>query len=368
MGSLLPRPLVLIAELTHRCPLRCAYCSNPERLAPRSGELGTTAWGRVLSEAAELGVLQVHLTGGEPLLRDDLVAIAQLAVQAGLYPTLITSGLGRARAGAASLLVELVKAGVNAVQVSFQDTDEASARAVAGRCAWEEKQAFARLVREVGANLILNVVLHRRNLERLDTFVDLALELGADRLELAHVQYHGWARLNQAALMPTVEQVERAGRRAALAQLRHAGRIDIAHVMPDHHSGRAKPCMGGWGRRAIVVSPEGLVLPCHGASELPLDHDRVGARSLAEIWSHGPAFRAFRGEAWMEEPCRTCAERQKDFGGCRCQALALTGRMSAPDPACRHAPEHFEVVELRRRAAAPRAPADFRLRSYGHRS
>jgi pyrroloquinoline quinone biosynthesis protein E len=353
---------VLIAELTHRCPLRCAYCSNPERLTSPRVEVGTRDWQRVLAEAAQLGVWQLHLTGGEPLLRDDLQAIAASARDERLYTTLVTSGLGPGRAGAGARLGVLAAAGVRAVQVSFQDTDDERAAAVAGRAAFAAKLAFARRVVELGISLTLNVVLHRANLARLDAFVQLALELGADRLELAHVQYHGWAQLNRLQLLPTREQIERANRQVALAKLEHSAHLEILYVMPDHFSDRARPCMGGWGRQAMVVSPSGEVLPCHAAGTLPFQHDRIQERSLSDIWHNGQAFQAFRGEAWLEEPCRGCPERAADFGGCRCQALAFTGRATATDPACPRSVDHPQVIALRRRASEADLPPRYLLR------
>lgn len=365
MSSTAPyRPLVLIAELTHRCPLRCAYCSNPEQLAAGSAELDTATWLDVLEQARELGVLQAHLTGGEPLLRADLVDIARGAATFGLYTTLVTSGLAaKTRPGLARLL-DLAQAGVRSVQVSFQDVQSGPAVAVAGRDGLLEKLEFARRVREVGLSLTVNVVLHAANIQRTLEFVRLALDLGADRLELAHVQYHGWARRNRAQLLPSAEQVEASGKVVALAKLRHSAELDIVLVMPDHFSGRAKPCMGGWGQRALVVSPDGKVLPCHAADSLPFEHERVPGRRLADVWNDGAAFRAFRGEAWMEEPCRSCPERARDFGGCRCQALALAGRATAADPACSLSPEHGKVIELRRRASEPGERAPYVLRSH----
>jgi PqqA peptide cyclase len=355
-------PRVLIAELTHRCPLRCAYCSNPERLTSVGAEVGTRDWQRVVAEAAELGVWQLHLSGGEPLLREDVEAIAMTATERHLYTTLVTSGLGRI--DARERLALLAAAGVRAVQVSFQDTDDERAAAIAGRAASAVKLAFARRVVELGISLTLNVVLHRANLARLNDFVSLALDLGADRLELAHVQYHGWARRNRLQLLPTREQIERANRQAALAKLEHGAALEILYVMPDHYSDRAKPCMGGWGRQAIVVAPSGEVLPCHAADTLPFRHDRIQERSLADIWQNGQAFQAFRGEAWLEAPCRGCPERARDFGGCRCQALAFTGRATATDPACPRSAEHEQVLELRRRASEPDLPTGYVLRRH----
>lgn len=358
------RPLVLIAELTHRCPLRCAYCSNPEQLAAGSAELDTRSWISVLEQAQALGVLQVHLTGGEPLLRADLVDIARASSDLGLYTTLVTSGLAGKRSPGTARLHELAEVGLRAVQVSFQDVQSGPAVAVAGRDALLEKLEVARRARELELSLTVNVVLHAANIDRTQDFVRLALDLRADRLELAHVQYHGWARRNRTQLLPSAGQVEASARVAALAKLRHSAELDIVLVMPDHFSGRAKPCMGGWGQRALVVSPDGLVLPCHAAGSLPFEHERVPGRRLADIWHDGVAFQAFRGEAWLEEPCKSCPERARDFGGCRCQALSLTGRATATDPACSRSPEHGQVVELRRRASESSERAPFVLRSH----
>lgn len=364
----LANPWVLIAELTHRCPLRCAYCSNPRQLVSPALELPASDWERMFREARALGVLQLHLTGGEPLLRPDLEGLASAAGAAGLFTTLVTSGLGGKRQPARARLAALASAGLRAVQVSFQGPDGAGAEAVAGRDAHSEKLAFAREVVAQGMSLTVNVVLHRQNIERVPEVIELALALGADRVELAHVQYHGWAELNRAALLPGRERVEAVSQRVREYRARIGARIDLVHVMPDHFSGRPKPCMGGWGQRALVVDPAGFVLPCHGARALPLQHERASERSLSEIWRDGPAFQAFRGETWMEEPCRSCPERERDFGGCRCQALALTGRASATDPACDRSPAHPLLLELTRpRERAERPPTEpprYRLRQY----
>lgn len=357
-----PRPRVLVAELTHRCPLRCAYCSNPDQLARPEHELSAEVWRDVFVQAAELGVYQAHLSGGEPLLRADVEPILGAALDAGLYTTLVTSGLAGPPGRARERLAALAARGLRVVQLSIQDTDARAATAVCGRDAGREKLAFARLARQLGLSLTLNVVLQRENIGRIAELIELALELGADRLELAHVQYQGWARHNREALLPSAAELERADRVVAEAKLMHAAALEILYVMADHHSGRAKPCMGGWGQRALVVAPDGMVLPCHAAVALPLEHDRVPTRPLADIWARGAAFTAFRGEAWMEEPCRSCPERGQDFGGCRCQAFELTGRERAADPACQRAPEHERVVRLRRQAETHRAPPRYRLR------
>jgi pyrroloquinoline quinone biosynthesis protein E len=357
-------PLVLIAELTHRCPLHCAYCSNPLELERGSSELTTADWQSVARQAAALGVLQLHLTGGEPLLRPDLEIIAATASASGLYTTLITSGLGAKTERAFERLATLARSGLRAVQVSFQDTLGSAAAAVSGRDALAEKLAFAGHVRELDLSLTVNVVLHRGNIGRIVDFIELGASLGADRLELAHVQYQGWARQNQELLLPSAAQLAQADRLVARAKLLHAARLEILYVMPDHLTGRAKPCMGGLGERAIVVSPSGEVLPCHAARQLPFQHERVQERTLADIWQNGAAFQAFRGEGWMEEPCKSCSERGHDRGGCRCQALALTGRATATDPACRRSPEHGRVLELRQRASAGGSERRYLLRGY----
>jgi pyrroloquinoline quinone biosynthesis protein E len=368
MSASPPRPWVLIAELTHLCPLRCAYCSNPKQLVRREAELGTQAWLRAFEQACALGVLQLHLTGGEPLLRPDLEELARGASELGLFTTLVTSGLGARRPAPIERLQPLAQAGVRAVQVSFQDADGACGRAVAGKDAHVEKLAFARAVVAAKLSLTVNVVLHRQNVHRVREVVELALELGADRLELAHVQYHGWAELNRQQLLPDVGSVEHAAQLVREAKARHEARLDIVHVMPDYFSGRPKPCMGGWGQRSFVIDPAGYVLPCHAARSLPLSHERTPERSLAEIWHAGAAFEAFRGESWMEEPCKSCPERARDFGGCRCQALALAGRATATDPACEHSPQHERLLALTgsvRPAGGPGPTPRYLLRQHG---
>lgn len=347
-----PSPLVLIAELTHRCPLRCAYCSNPLQLTERKAELGEALWEQALKQSWELGIRMVHFTGGEPLLRPELEALVATATDLGLYPTLITSALGpTAHADTLMRLDDLAAAGLRAVQVSFQGTAPGGGAAIAGRDAFEQKLAFARRSRQVGLSLTTNFVLHRGNLEQAQRFVELSLELGADRAELAHVQYHGWAQLNRRELLPQEERVEHLNQWVSRAKQAYGARLELVYVMADHFSGNAKACMGGWGRQAIVIAPDGRVLPCHAADTLPFRHDKLSERALADIWWHGEAFEAFRGEEWMDADCASCPERSRDFGGCRCQALALTGCLTAMDPACRNSPRHEDLVKLRRRAS-----------------
>jgi pyrroloquinoline quinone biosynthesis protein E len=346
-------PLALLAELTHRCPLRCPYCSNPLELYRASAELDTASWSRVLGEAAALGVLQVHFSGGEPLARRDLVELVADASKVGLYVNLITSGIRLD----ANRLSRLVEAGLEHVQLSLQDSDPTSGDRIAGFAgAQQAKHRVARLVREAGLPLTLNAVVHRQNLEHLGEIIDLAVTLGADRLEVAHVQYYGWALVNRAALLPSRRQLDAATATVEAARARLAGRLVIDYVVPDYHAHRPKACMSGWGRRFLNITPSGRVLPCHAAETLPeLRFPTVGEASLAEIWYHSAAFARFRGTAWMAEPCRSCERREIDWGGCRCQAFALTGDAARTDPACALSADHSLLVGARREAdeAAP---------------
>ena len=343
-GAVLHSPLGLLAELTHRCPLGCPYCSNPLALDPRNDELDTETWARVFKEAAGLGVLQVHLSGGEPGARRDLVDITAAAHASGLYTNLITSAVGIT----AATLRKLADTGLDHVQISIQDSEPASADRIAGyEGAFARKRALAAEVVRLKLPLTVNAVMHRANIDRLEDMVALALSLGASRVEIAHAQYYGWALKNRAALMPSAEQVRRAAVAVEELRRRHHGEIVIDAVVPDYYARLPKPCVGGWGRRSINVTPAGKVLPCHAAETIPgLEFWSVRQHSLADIWANSPAFNAFRGTAWMREPCASCARREIDFGGCRCQAFALTGDARAADPVCHLAPHHEEVEAL----------------------
>jgi pyrroloquinoline quinone biosynthesis protein E len=340
----LPIPLGLLAELTHRCPLGCPYCSNPLALETRHDELDAATWGRVFREAAGLGVLQVHLSGGEPAARRDLVEIAASARAAGLYVNLITSGVGVN----AVRLNALADAGVDHVQISIQDSDQESADHIAGYAgAYARKSALAADVVRLGLPLTVNMVMHRANIGRLGEMVDLAVRLGARRVEIAHVQYYGWATENRATLMPTRPQVERAMEELEQLRTKLHGQIVIDAVVPDYFARYPKACLGGWGRRSLNVTPSGRVLPCHAAEIIPgLEFWSVRDHSLAEIWADAPAFRAFRGTDWMKTPCVTCPRREQDFGGCRCQAFMLTGDAREADPVCHLSPHHAQVAML----------------------
>jgi PqqA peptide cyclase len=340
------RPFGLLAELTYGCPLHCPYCSNPLELAAYRDELATQEWLRVLAEARDLGVLQLHLSGGEPLLRRDLAEIVRSASELGLYTNLITSALGLTprRAG------QLRTAGLDHVQISVQADEAALSDRLAGTPSFERKLSAARLVKQLGWPLTLNVVLHRQNLDRVDRILDLAEELGADRVELANTQYYGWALLNRAGLLPSRVQVERAEVLVRAARERLAGRMEIIYVLPDYYSRYPKPCMGGWGRRQLTVVPNGDVLPCPAGHTLPLPRASVREHSLAWIWEESPLFRSFRGTDWMSDPCRSCPRREVDFGGCRCQAFQLTGDAARTDPVCHLSPDHGLVADAVRAA------------------
>jgi pyrroloquinoline quinone biosynthesis protein E len=344
------RPYTLVAELTHRCPLRCPYCSNPVELT--RDEIATAGWLGVFEQAAALGVAQLHLSGGEPLLRDDLVDLVRGARRSGLYTNLVTSAVPLER----ERLAALRDAGLDCVQVSVQDASAESSDGIAGARSYEQKLAAARWTRELGMALTINVVLHRHNLDRIAGHITLAEELGAHRVELANTQYHGWALANRAALLPEQAQLERAREIAQAAAARLDGRMEVLFVLPDHFSRHPKACMGGWARRYIVVAPDGVALPCHNARSIAgLEWENVRDRALRDIWQRSPAFERFRGEAWMPEPCRSCDRRALDFGGCRCQAFALTGDAAATDPACSLSPQHHLIVSARTQAVAGKA-------------
>ena len=335
------RPYTLVAELTWRCPLRCAYCSNPVRVREQSAELDTATWRRVLREAAELGVVQVNLSGGEPLVRDDLEQLVAEAHANELYTTLITSGVPLPRARLAALAVQ----GLDALQLSFQDDRAAEARRMAGVEALEQKLRVAEWVHELGLPLTLNAVLQRDNIARVPELVALAERIGAERLELANTTYLGWALLNRERLLPSAAAIERARVAAREAAERLRGRMEVLFVLPDYHTDFPRPCMGGWARTIVLVAPDGVALPCHQARSIAgLRFDNVRDVALAQIWRESPGFRAFRGDEWMQEPCRSCELRHKDFGGCRCQAFALLGDAAATDPACRLSPRHALVA------------------------
>jgi PqqA peptide cyclase len=356
-------PFGLLAELTYRCPLACAYCSNPLNLAEYTDELTTDEWRRVLDEAADLGVLQCHLSGGEPLLRRDLVAIVAHAHDRGMYTNLVTSALGLSRRRAE----ELRAAGLDHVQVSIQADVAGVSDRIAGTPSFGRKVEAMGLVAELGWPLTVNVVLHRQNIDRVAEVLALAEEVGADRVELANTQYYGWAARNRDALLPSRAQLEAAEVVVRAARERLRDRMDVIYVLPDYYGRYPKPCTGGWAARQLVVTPDGGVLPCAAAQSLPLPRADVRTASLASIWADAPVMTAFRGTGWMPDPCRSCERREVDFGGCRCQAFALTGDAARTDPVCHLSPDHAVVEEAVRAANAATRPVELELVPRPHR-
>ena len=335
-------PLAVLAELTHRCPLQCPYCSNPLEMEVASAELTTAEWCRVMDELAEIGVLQIHFSGGEPAVRKDLVQLVRHATQVGLYSNLITSAVMLTKAR----LQELADAGLCHVQISVQGSETLVADRVGGfKNGHVKKLQVAAWTREVGLPLTINAVMHRQNLHQLPEIIDMAVALDADRLEVANVQYYGWALKNREALIPTFAQVETTNQIVAEAQDRLAGVLDIDYVVPDYYAQRPKQCMGGWGRQFFNISPSGKVLPCHAAESITgMEFDSVrGNKSIRWIWDNSEAFNKYRGTGWMPEPCQSCEFKEIDFGGCRCQAFALTGSADNTDPACAKSDLHAQI-------------------------
>lgn len=337
---MIPNPLALIAEVTHRCPLHCVYCSNPLELAAVSSELSTAEWIDVFQQCGKLGMLHAHFTGGEPLARPDLTELIAGARAARLYTNLITSGLGLNE----TRLKALVEAGLDHIQISFQDSREGAANWIAGAKAHAHKIELSRAIRKFKLAFTVNLVIHRQNIDHLDEMIAFIEQLAPERMEIANTQYYGWALKNRAALIPTRLQIERAVEVVTAAEKRLAGRIRIDSVVPDYYARYPKACMGGWGRRLMLINPAGKVLPCHAAEVIPgMIFENVREKKLASIWRESSSFQRFRGEEWMPEPCRSCDRRGEDFGGCRCQALLLAGDATVTDPACSLAPAHHIV-------------------------
>ena len=338
-----PTPLALIAELTHRCPLHCVYCSNPLELSHRADELTTEVWSRVFREAAEAGVLQVDFTGGEPLARPDIVELVRAARATGLYVNLITSGLpldeGR--------LDELVESGLDHIQLSFQGAAEDSANEISGTKAHAQKLRVLDWLKRRRVAVTLNFVIHRRNIDRIEEMLALGESSSAGRIEFANVQYYGWAFANRENLLPTREQLDHSVEILKRAEERLRGKMKVEFVVPDYYAKYPKACMGGWGQKLMLIAPNGDALPCHAAQIIPgLQFDNLKDRSVREIWEKSEVFQKFRGEEWMPEPCRSCDRRTRDFGGCRCQAFLLTGDAATTDPVCSLAPLRTVVDDI----------------------
>jgi PqqA peptide cyclase len=340
MNNAISNPLALIAELTHRCPLHCVYCSNPIELQNRASELDTATWTRVFQQAAQVGVLQADLTGGEPLARTDIIELVHAARSAGLYVNLITSGLPLDEAR----LAKLIEAGLDHLQLSFQGANEEIAAEISGTKSHAQKLRVLEWLKQVRVAVTLNFVIHRGNIDQIEEMLALAESSSATRVEFANVQYYGWAFANHDRLLPTRAQLDRSITILKAAQERLRGKIRVEYVVPDYYAKYPKPCMGGWGRKLMLITPTGKALPCHAAQIIPgLQFENVKDRCLREIWETSAAFQKFRGEAWMQQPCKTCDRREQDFGGCRCQALLLSGDASATDPVCSLAPTRGKV-------------------------
>jgi pyrroloquinoline quinone biosynthesis protein E len=335
-------PLALIAELTHRCPLHCVYCSNPLELQSRQNELNTETWKRVFQESASMGIVQLHLTGGEPTAREDIVELIQAGRESKLYVNLITSGVGLTE----KKLKQYCDAGLDHVQLSLQDSQENTANEYAGTKAHALKLVAAKLIKKFPLAFTLNIVIHQKNIDRLEHMISLGEELGADRLEIAHVQYYGWAFKNRAALIPNREQVLKSVALIQSARTRLKDKLRIDFVVPDYYAKYPKPCMGGWGQKSMLIDPRGRAMPCHSAMIIPgLCFENVKESSLASIWEESQAFEKFRGDDWMKDPCKSCERKSLDFGGCRCQAFLITGDAEATDPVCSLAPTRERITD-----------------------
>ncbi len=342
VNSKITPPRWLLAELTYSCPLQCPYCANPINFARINNELSTEDWLRVLSEARAMGSVQLGFSGGEPLVRQDLSVLVAHARKLGYFSNLITSGYGMTEAK----IVELKEAGLDHIQVSIQSPEKTLNDELAGTESYDHKREVARLVKKNGYPMVLCVVIHRKNIHQMRDILEMANDLGADYLELANTQYYGWAHLNRDQLLPTKEQFEEAEAIAQAYKEKVKGKMKIYYVVPDFYEDRPKACMNGWGTTFLTIAPDGTALPCHSARELPgLNCPNVKDLSIHEIWHHSPAFNRFRGFEWMKEPCRSCPEKVKDFGGCRCQAYLLTGDMNSTDPACSLSPDRQRVYE-----------------------
>lgn len=335
-------PRWLLAELTYSCPLQCPYCANPIDYAKYGSELSTEDWKRVLSQARKMGAVQLGLSGGEPLIRPDLVELVKHARELGYYSNLITSGYGLTE----EKIIELKAAGLDHIQVSIQASSQELNDHIAGTTSFEHKKQVAHLVKKHGYPMVLCVVIHRENIHQMADILNMAEALGADYLELANTQYYGWAHANRDLLLPTKEQFAKAEKIAQDFKGTVAGKMKIYYVVPDYYEDRPKACMNGWGTTFLTIAPDGVALPCHSARELPgLDCPNVKDYSIEEIWNASKAFNFFRGFEWMQEPCRSCDEKEKDKGGCRCQAYLLAGDMYATDPVCSKSPNHAVIDE-----------------------
>ncbi len=343
------KPRWLLAELTYACPLQCPYCSNPVDFASHGNELDTEDWLRVLSEARSMGAVQLGFSGGEPLVRQDLSVLVRHARELGYYSNLITSAYGLSE----DRIVELKEAGLDHIQVSIQASSRDLNDHIAGTASFDKKCEVAHQIKKHGYPMVLCIVIHKQNIHQMESILDMAAELGADYVELANTQYYGWAHLNRDNLLPTREEFRKAEAIAQRYKEKMKGRMKIYYVVPDYYEDRPKACMNGWGTTFLTIAPDGMALPCHSARILPgLACPNVRQMSVREIWEESDAFNKFRGDSWMKEPCRSCPEKSRDFGGCRCQAYLLTGEATNADPVCSLSPDHDRVLDAINSAAS----------------
>ena len=356
-------PLWLLAELTYRCPLQCPYCSNPIDYAQYKQELTTEEWFDVFDQARQMGAVQLGFSGGEPLVRQDLEELVAYAHKQGFYTNLITSGMGLTEARIASLK----EAGLQHIQISFQASDPVVNNALAGsKHAFEQKYEMSRLVKQYDYPMVLNFVIHRQNIDQIDQIIELCLELEADTVELAICQFYGWAFENMQGLLPTKEQVVRAERitNEYRQKIEERGiKCKLIFVVPDYYEERPKPCMDGWGKIFLTVAPDGTALPCHAARQLPLSFPNVRQTPLKDIWYDSDSFNHFRGNDWMPDMCQSCPDKERDYGGCRCQAFMLTGDAKNADPVCGKSPYHYLIEEARNNSETPVPFEDLRFRN-----
>jgi PqqA peptide cyclase len=340
-------PLWLLAELTYRCPLHCVFCFNPVDFATQEQELSTEDWLRVLRQGREMGAVQLGLSGGEPLLRDDLEIIVAEARRLGYYTNLLTSGVGLTEARAAALK----QAGLDHVQLSFQDSTREMNDFLSHTKTFELKNKVAKIIKDQGWPMVLNVVIHRMNIDHIDRIIGMAAEFGAEYIELANTQYYSWAYVNRDQLLPTHEQLKKAEAVTDAWRAKMGERMRIFFVAPDYHEGTPKKCVNGWGNMFLTVAPDGTALPCHTAKMLPgLAFPNVREHSLRDIWFHSEGFNRYRGTGWMKEPCSSCEFKEEDLGGCRCQAFLIAQDAEVADPVCRKSPHHAKVLESVARA------------------
>jgi PqqA peptide cyclase len=348
-------PLWVNAEITYKCPLHCVFCYNPLDYASTfDSELSTEDWLKVFKQSRELGAVQLGLSGGEPLMRDDVEIMASEATKMGYYVNLLTSGIGLTE----KRIAAFKEGGLGQIQLSFQDSTKELNDFLSSTKTFELKSKVAKLIKEHDYPMVLNVVLHRLNIDHIDQILEMAEAMGADHVELANSQYYAWALKNRTYLMPSAEQLRKAEETTNRFRKKIGNKMKLYFIVPDYYAERPKACMNGWGSVFLNVAPDGLALPCHEARMLPgLTFPNVREHEMAWIWNESPAFNAYRGESWMQEPCSSCDERTKDFGGCRCQAFQLTGDATNADPVCDKSPHHNIITEQVELAQKPQAPA-----------